>query len=202
MAVPIEIPTFAYMLGLVGEDILTPRDWMSPAAQRAETVSQLSSGLAMPSFWTAEEIRSSFDEANAIWAVADIRFSLNRVARRTERVSANEHEIYVGLTNRLGRVPGCRVVAAFVNTLASRHGGIAGGRLAIVTHGRLAHASPQLRGAVLAHEFGHVLDLADRVGPRDGNLMYYQMTIGGPPNRDLSESQIGVAQRRAERIMR
>lgn len=201
MSTPIEIPTFAFMLGLVPEELRTPIDWQSAPARRAATVSEMSNGLAQPSFWTATEIRSAFDEANAIWAQADIRFSPDRIARRTERVSTNEYEIYVGLTNRLGRIPGCRVVAAFVNVLGSRHGGIAGGRLAIMTHGRLAQASPELRGAVLAHEFGHVLGLTDRVGPRDGNLMYYQMSAAGRPHRDLSDSQIGVARRRAERIM-
>ncbi len=201
MSVPIEIPTFAFMLGLVPDEIRTPSDWLSPPARRADTVSEMSTGLAMPSFWTAEEIRSAFDQANAIWDQADIHFSLDLVARRTERVSTNEYEIYVGLTNRLGRIPGCRVVAAFVNALSSRHGGIAGGRLAIVTHGQLVHATPELRGAVLAHEFGHVLGLTDRVGPRDGNLMYYQMSVAGRPHRDLSDSQIDVARRRAERIL-
>lgn len=201
MSTLLEIPTFAFILGLVPEEIRTPIDWMSPPARQAATVSEMSTGLAMPSFWTAEEIRSAFTEANAIWAPADIRFSLDRVARRTERVPANEYQIYVDLTNRMGRIPGCRVVAAFVHALGSRHGGIAGGRLAIVTHGQLVHATPELRGAVLAHEFGHVLGLTDRVGTRDGNLMYYRMNVVGRPHRDLSASQIGVARQRAERIL-
>ena len=67
MAVQIEIPTCALMLGLITSEIVTPREWLPGPARRAASLAGASLGLGMPSFWTPEEIRSSFDEANAIW---------------------------------------------------------------------------------------------------------------------------------------
>ena len=202
MAGRIDIATAALILSFRPAEFMRPRPWLTEQERQAGPPVGMSSTLSMVSWWTADEIRDSFQVANQVWEQANIRFSPVHIERRTERVQNNERTIYVDLTNRLGRVYDRKIVAAFVQSLASNHGGIAGGRLAIVAKRLLTNQSTEMRGVVLAHELGHVLGLADRFGPNVGNLMFHNQTPGGRPNRDLDEFQARYARERAERLFR
>ena len=197
----IQLPTCALILGLMPREIITPPDWQRRSTSRRAAIPALRSGLAQPSFWTEQEIRDGFDVANRIWAQADIEFPLVRVERRWETVPTDQFDMHTELGNRYARMHGCAVVAGFVHGLSPTHGGIAGGRFAVVSDARAAGASEEWRGTIIAHELGHVLERRDRAGSPDGNLMFMTATLSRRPAQDLSAIQIEMSRTRARRIL-
>lgn len=197
----IELPTSAFILGLLPREYITPADWQRHRSERRGPIAVLRSGLAQPSFWTERQIRDGFDVANRIWARADIRFSLDRVERRSEFVPADAFDLHTELGNRYALMRGSAVYAGFVHALGRSHGGIAGGRLALVADVGARGASDEWRGTIIAHELGHVLDRPDRVGPRDGNLMFWTVNPSHLPPQDLSDIQIDMSRARARQIL-
>lgn len=198
MAEQIVLPVTALILTLRQSPILTPEPWISRQERESAVVNAMSPAIPMVSWWTEQEIRDCFDEANRIWEPADIRFNLVAIARRNEMVANNERRIYVDLGNRFQRIYAPNIVAGFVDSLSDRHGGIAGGHIALVGHRHTFGHSIAVKGVVLAHELGHTVHLVDRYGPNDGNLMYYRHSIGSARNRALTASQIRWARRWAE----
>jgi hypothetical protein len=155
-------------------------------------------GRELLSFWTEGQIELDLDGANYIWRQAEIKFVLRHREPRNKTVSSDAGRMYTQLLNQLPRIPGCPVVMAFVHELSAHLGGFAGGRLALVGE-HLRTTSLAARGAVLAHELGHVLNLTDRHGLPDGNLMYHSINLA-QPNRRLDPPQIEVARRRASEL--
>lgn len=198
MAEQIDLPVTAIILTLRQSPIRTPEPWISRQERESGAIDALSTAIPMVSWWDEQEIRDCFDEANRIWQPADIRFRLVAVVRRNEMVANNERRIYVDLGNRLQRIYAPNIVAGFVEALSGRHGGIAGGHIALVAHRHTFGHSIAVKGTILAHELGHTLNLVDRVGPNDGNLMFHRHTIGSSRNRALTASQISWARRWAE----
>lgn len=197
----IELPTRAFILGLMPREIITPPDWQRHTTDRRAPVAVLRSGLAQPSFWTEQQIRDGFDVANRIWARADIRFSLDRVERRSEFVPADAFDLHTELGNRYALMRGSAVYAGFVHALGPNHGGVAGGRLALVADVGARGASDEWRGTIIAHELGHVLGRPDRAGLPDGNLMFWTVNPSRRPAQDLSDTQIDMSRTRARRIL-
>ena len=197
----IELPTCAYILGLLPREYMTPPDWQRRTTDRRGPIAILRSGLAQPSFWTERQIRDGFDVANRIWGRADIRFSLDRVARRSEFVPADAFDLHTELGNRYALLRGSAVYAGFVHALGPNHGGVAGGRLALVADIGARGASDEWRGTIIAHELGHVLGRTDRVGPPDGNLMFWTVDPSRRPTQGLSDIQVEMSRTRARQIL-
>src|SRR5262249_32494367 len=120
----IRIPTQAWILDLWGA---APSPSRSPSGQR---LTALANGLALPSFWSREEITEAFRGANRVWAQAEIEFAPVTISDRSETVPDDEDSMWIYFVNHLS--PRHGVAVGFVFDLPSNEGGWGGGRIALV----------------------------------------------------------------------
>ena len=150
----IRIAVQAYILDLMSQNF-------GGQPQQQQTLSQgqqlqsLANGLALPSFWTTNDINTAFTRANRIWDQAKITFAPVTISQRTAVVPADENGMWIHFVNHLS--PRSGIAVAFVFDLPSNEGGWGGGRIAAVAGEKAIGALPGYSGSILAHELGHVL---------------------------------------------
>jgi hypothetical protein len=167
----IKISVQAYMLDLMPEHIgrLSER----PKPQTPSSVLQLTAlanGLALPSFWTEDEIKQAFEGANKVWDQAKIQFAPVTISSRTEAPPADEDGMWRHFVNRLS--PHSGIAVAFVYDLPSDEGGWGGGKIAAISGAKATGAIEGFEGRILAHEMGHILLNTPEHRTTPSNLMY------------------------------
>jgi hypothetical protein len=160
----------------------------------------LALGLAVPSFWSRQQISQAFDEANRIWTrEADIEFAPVTISARTETVPAEERGMWIHFVNHLA--PQTRGIGVgFVYDLPSDEGGWGGGRIAVISGKKAAEGLAGFAGSLLAHELGHVLidDPLHSLAANDpSNLMYGSRNPRVANPGLLNPQQVSVARTRA-----
>jgi hypothetical protein len=169
----IKIPVQAYILNLFPENVRgrSLSDTRQPATDgRGQQLQALANGLAVPSFWTADDITEAVAGANAVWAQAKIEFTPVAISKRSESVPADENGMWIAFVNRLR--PRTGIAVGFVYDLPSDEGGWGGGRIAIVSGQKVEGSIAGFAGRILAHELGHVLfDTPEHEGA-SSNLMF------------------------------
>lgn len=138
-----------------------------PSGQR---LTALTNGLALPSFWSRQEITEAFQLANRIWAQAEIDFAPVVIAERTETVPDDEDGMWIHFVNSLSPQRG--VAVGFVFDLPSNEGGWGGGRIALVAGAKSIGAVAGYQGRILAHELGHILLGHNHREDDSSNLMF------------------------------
>jgi hypothetical protein len=172
----------------------------SGGAARGQTLRPLEIGLALPSFWSREEISQAFDEANRIWIrEADIEFTPVDISERDEVVPADESGMWIHFVNHLS--PGAGAVGVgFVYDLPSNEGGWGGGRVVVLSGNKARSGLSGFAGNLLAHELGHVLtDDPNHVsaGGNASNLMHGSRNPRVVNAGILTQQQIAIARTRA-----
>ena len=168
----IQVPVEAYILALYPQSMSSGR--ASSRVQAGQQLQALASGLAVPSFWTRDQIAHAFDDANRIWMrEAKIEFTPVTITKRSEAVPADENGMWIHFINNLG--PGRGIGVGFVYDLPSHEGGWGGGRIAVISGKKAGSGISGFAGSLLAHELGHVLidDPTHSQAANDpSNLMY------------------------------
>ncbi|MEE9491904.1 MAG: hypothetical protein V3W04_00800 [Gammaproteobacteria bacterium] len=167
----IRVPAKAYILSLLPQsaDVGPGHSRFQPRGRRLQA---LANGLAVPSFWTPNEINRAFSDANDIWKrEADIEFTPILISIRSEQVPADEGRMWPYFLNHLSpRTRGVSV--SFVYDLPSHEGGWGGGRIAVVSGQRIGSGLAGFAGSLLAHELGHVMLNSPNHSNDVSNLMY------------------------------
>jgi hypothetical protein len=191
----IAVPVTAYILALF------PQSSPSRRTGSGQALLALSSGLAVPSFWTRAEIRQTFVEANQIWTrEADIEFAPIDVVERDEVVPAFETPMWIHFINHLRPVKKRGVAVGFVHDLPSDEGGWGGGRIAVISGVKARSGLRGFGGNLLAHELGHVLmdDPNHTLAAGDpSNLMSATRNPRVANAGMLNQQQIAIARSRA-----
>jgi hypothetical protein len=195
----IVVPVEAYTVDLFPASAGARRG-ASGTPPSATALRALALGLALPSFWAADEISGAFAEANRIWIrEADIEFSPITVTARSEAVPAESGDLWIYFVNHLS--PRTRGVAvSFVYDLPEQEGGWGGGRVAVIAGVKAWSGLAGYAGNLLAHELGHVL-IDDpnhaTAGGVPSNLMYGVRNPRVANAGLLTPSQVAEARRRA-----
>jgi hypothetical protein len=189
----------AYMLALFPQSLSpAPRPSRTPAGPLQ--LQALALGLAVPSFWSRQQITQAFDEANRIWTrEADIEFAPVTISRRTESVPADERGMWIHFVNHLAP-NGRGIGVGFVYDLPSDEGGWGGGRIAVISGKKASEGLPGFAGSLLAHELGHVLidDPLHTLAANDpSNLMYGSRNPRIANAGLLNQQQVAAARTRA-----
>ena len=144
-------------------------------AAGAQPLGSLAKGLAVPSFWSRNEILDTFVEANRIWIrEAHIEFKPIRVSERDEVVPADGTRMWPFFLKHL-KPTGRGIGVGFVGDLPGDEGGWGGQRIVVLSGKKARAGLAGNAGNLLAHELGHVLindpdhKLAD---DNHQNLMY------------------------------
>ena len=188
----ITIPVQAWMLDLF------PANGNSTAKPGAQRVRALANGLAMPSFWTREEITDAFAVANKIWARADIEFTPVSIADREEAVPNDEDNMWIYFINNLSPKKGVGV--GFVWDLPANEGGWGGGRVAVLAGAKSVGGLAGFQGRLLAHELGHVLLGFAHRDDDASNLMFGRRHPSVMTADLLDDGQIKDARSRAQTL--
>jgi hypothetical protein len=165
----IRIAVQAYILDLMPQNPGGQTQQQRTPSQ-GQQLQSLANGLAVPSFWTANEINNAFTLANRIWDQAKIAFTPVTISQRTETVPADENGMWIHFVNRLS--PRSGIAVAFVFDLPSNEGGWGGGRIAAVAGAKAMGALAGYTGSILAHELGHVLLDTPNHESSASNLMF------------------------------
>lgn len=170
----ISVNICAYILTLYPSNLSAPpgRQAASTQGPRLESLAQ---GLALPSFWSREEILRTFVEANRIWIrEADIEFTPINVSSRSHTVPADGTRMWRTFLGQL--IPSGRGIGVgFVYDLPGDEGGWGGSRIVVLSGQKARSGLAGNAGNLLAHELGHVLiDDPDHLlaGDQRSNLMY------------------------------
>jgi hypothetical protein len=162
----IRIPVQAWILDLYPASPLPSR----PAS--GSRLQGLKNGLALPSFWSRQEITEAFAVANRIWSQANIEFTPVTIAERSETVPDDEQNMWIYFVNNLSARKG--VAVGFVFDLPSNEGGWGGGRIAVIAGAKAIGAIEGYQGRILAHELGHILLGISHRDDDASNLMFGQ----------------------------
>jgi len=194
----IKVSVQAYILSLFPQNVRgrSLSDTRQPATgSSGQQLEALANGLAVPSFWTADDINDAFAGANAVWAQAKIEFTPVAISKRGEAVPADEDGMWIDFVNRLRPAKG--IAVGFVYDLPSDEGGWGGGRIAIVSGQKVEGSIAGFAGHILAHELGHVLfDTPEHEGA-SSNLMFGRRHPRVVTADLLEDWQIEKARRRA-----
>jgi hypothetical protein len=199
----IQVPIEAYILSLLpddpwGKNKSKEKEKDKKAKGPEDELQALANGLALPSFWSNEQIKALFAHANKVWAQAEIEFSPIQISSLTEVVPADASKMWIHFLNHIP--PGKGIGAAFVNDLPSNEGGWGGGRIVVIAEEKGVGAVPTFLGSVLAHELGHVLLNTPDHEESPSNLMYHDRHPR-KVNADLLEpEQIKAARERAGKL--
>jgi hypothetical protein len=172
-------------------------------ATREQLPGLLAKGLALPSFWTNQEILETFVEANRIWIrEANIEFKPIRVSERDEVLPADGTRLWPFFLKQL-KPPGGGIGVGFVADLPGDEGGWGGVRI-VVLSGKKARAGVKGNaGNLLAHELGHVLinDPEHKLAGDDHQNLMYGSRVSGRGNAGiLNAKQKQKARERAARF--
>ena len=198
----IRVPVKAYILTLYPQTAGTRPGRGSSPAPRGQ-LRPLANGLAVPSFWSRQEITTTFVEANRIWsAAAQIEFTPIDISQRSESVPADHTGMWQHFVNNLSP-RGRGIAVGFVNDIPDQEGGWGGGRVAILS-GRVSRSGlAGFGGNLLAHELGHVLmgDPNHRYAlGRSSNLMYGRRHPRVVNAGLLTDVQVAMSRRRARSL--
>jgi hypothetical protein len=198
----IRVAVEAFLVDLYPES-MNPAAPPQGAATQTLQLTPLAQGLALPSFWTSQEVRQTFDEANRIWQrEADILFEPLTITERSETVPADEQGMWIYFVNHL--TPRNRGVGvAFVYDLPAAEGGWGGGRIAVLSGLKAREGLPGHAGNLLAHELGHVLidDPQHTLAGSDvSNLMHGRRNSRVANAGLLNANQVQLARTRAARL--
>ena len=194
---PIRITVQAYILDLLPQNVgRQPQQPRTPS--QGQQLQSLANGLALPSFWSPNEINDAFTLANHIWDQAKIEFTPVNISRRTEVVPADENGMWIHFVNRLS--PRWGIAVAFVFDLPSNEGGWGGGRIAAVAGAKAIGALAGYQGRILAHELGHILLNTPNHESSPSNLMFGQRHPRVATADLLEPRQITAARTRAQTL--
>jgi len=192
---PIRVAVQAYMLDMMPQNLGAQPQQQPTTARAGQQVQALANGLAVPSFWSANEINGAFAVANRIWDQAKIEFAPVRISQRTETVPADENGMWICFVNRLS--PRSGIAVAFVFDLPSNEGGWGGGRIAAVAGAKAMGALPGFAGRLLAHELAHILLNTPSHESSSSNIMYGRRHPRVVTADQLEPHQITTARARA-----
>ncbi|QDU30455.1 hypothetical protein ETAA8_55950 [Anatilimnocola aggregata] len=164
----IKIPVQAWILDLYPAS--TPAKPDSPNNPKLKSIA---GGLAIPSFWTNQQINSAFQGANKIWEQAKIEFSPVTIGEKEMLVPADDNGMWIEFTNNLSPAPGGKGVGVgFVYDLPGSEGGVGGGRAAVIALKKGNDAVASYFPSILAHELGHCLLGHEHREHEPKNLMF------------------------------
>lgn len=186
MASVIKIPVQAWILDLY------PASGTPGSGQQLQS---LAKGLALPSFWTKEQISKAFQGANKVWARAEIEFSPVTISEAEDVVPVAATPLWHYFVNT--RSPKKGIGVSFVYDLPDDEGGWGGGGVAVLAYTKTKGAIGGFEGSILAHELGHCLLGDEHVEDEPSNLMYHNRHPRRVAPDLLDEEQISKARARA-----
>ncbi|WP_425615150.1 matrixin family metalloprotease [Anatilimnocola sp. NA78] len=160
----------------------------------------LTNGLAIPSFWSKEQIDKTFQGANKIWAQAKIEFGPVTIGDREMWVPDDDTGMWIEFVNKISPNTGTPGVGVgFVYDLAGKIGGVGGGKAAVIALKKGDEAVASYFPSILAHELGHCL-LGHEHNDDASNLMF-EVRHPKRNNPDkLTADQITAARARASSL--
>ena len=198
----ISVNICAYILALYPNN-LRAAEGSRRAATPGQRLDSLAHGLALPSFWSREEILSAFVEANRIWGrEADIEFNPINVSRRSHTVPAEGNRMWPVFLRHL-RPKGRGIGVGFVFDLPGDEGGWGGSRIVVLSGEKARAGLAGNAGNLLAHELGHVLiDDPQHLlaGDERSNLMYRSRNPMQANAGILNDEQKRLARERAATV--
>jgi hypothetical protein len=164
-------------------------------------LTSLSNGLALPSFWTKEQINTAFAGANKIWNQARIEFSPVTVVEKDMLVPDDDKGLWRTFVNSLSPGAGAKTVGAgFVYDLPGSEGGVGGGRIAVVAWKKAQGAIAGYEASIITHELGHILLGHTHREDDPSNLMYHNRHPRRAAPDLLDAEQVTEARRLAESL--
>lgn len=195
----IKVPVCAYILSLYPQSATGHSGASQTQSSRRPQLRALSYGLAVPSFWSRQEIQQVFSDANGIWDQAAIEFTPVTVSTRSESVPADDQGMWIHFGNHLS--PSAQGISVgFVYDLPSNEGGWGGGRIALLSGLKARSGLSGFAGGLLAHELGHVLFNSPNHSSSPSNLMFDRRHLRVVSANLLEPSQIAQTRTRAQNL--
>ena len=191
----IKVPVAVYMVELKLKEAAEPA---VKKANGALVLQSLLTAKTLPSSWKAKGIKVAFEDANAIWAKAQIEFEPGEIQKRSLAVPADDDGMWKAFVNMVYVKKG--IAASFVFDLPAHEAGWGGGRTAVVSGEKVRKGNDFFPGRVLAHELGHCLLGSGHEEDKRKNLMYHYMNPQKRSSNELTPDQIAKGRKRAEAL--